>query len=368
MGRVLNALDSTPWPWTPAVWSASTAPCHWTLSIANTGGWAAGGTTAPPWLTTTAWDIVLDLDATRNPIATLRANLVIDGHDLYDSFQPEHIRHITISAGWQANQQYPLFYGYLTSVTRRDGYYTITARSVDALWAERPLFTDYQIPAGATSMASLTLPGWLDDMRFANWSPDTPTGSQLAEFRAQKGAEGDSIDDFARTAAACLGVTLRAIHRTLVPHGGPQYHALGPVTSRTRLTLTDIENLEETKDTDTVTVYVLATATWTDAGTSKTETLMVTPDGGVWQDWQTPKPVTLRTRPAPGGLYDSRRVFQQFLRPTGTPRYTFTARALWWLAPDHGLTIPTPTGPANVNIERIQYHVDAGTMTITATT
>lgn len=369
MARNLNATTTTPWPagLLPGVLTDQIVSHHYTLQIANQDGWASAGTAAPPWLTAASRDVVIDIDATRNPVATLRATVQVEGHDLFASWSPQYIRHVRVLAGWTADAQHPIMYGYLTNVTRRDGQYQIEAKSVDAIWAERPMFDDYQVPAGAISMAGLGLPGWGDNLRFTNIGIDTPTSPQLAEFRAQKAAENDSMDDFARNAAGCLNQTLRGIYRTFVPLLGPQYHALGPITSRVRLTLPAITDLEQTKDVETVAVYVLATATWTDAGTSKTETLMVAPEGGVSADWQTPKTVSLRMRPAASGLYDSRRVFQQHLRPTGVTRHTFTTRALWWLDPDQGLTIPTPSGNANVNIERIQYHVDAGTMTITAT-
>ena len=223
---------------------------------------------------------------------------------------------------------------------------------------------------------------WYVKVAIQEYSLNTPTAGQLTNFRACDIAIGDTVGDYLRQLAQLLGQRLRPEWRVGAGTANSVRFRIEPepaVNTGTALALTAVAEANEAHGEAGGTVLNM-NAKWYSGGDQKTANRLFWPTAEPWvQSPVAPTTGTTRAVPAeatvytkpPGGavpndatwppvaLWRARIVRQ-------ASRYSFTARAAYWLQPFDAITAADHTGAAvTIGLDSITFDLDAGLMTTT---
>lgn len=364
MAAAPNANTPTPWASDSLTHAGGTVvEPSWSMTATSEQG---GGT-----FTLDPWDVTVDIDARRIPIATASFKLSASQVNTYAAYvRAGASTRITLNAGWDragVPDVHPVFYGTLTDKDAANGVVVCAAATFDQLLTA-PWATSYDVDNSYTTFVQA-----FNAIRY-DWSPiqipsvdvvgtlPTPSAGQLSGFRSLIIGGGNSWIDGLVAMANSLGCWLRG---SLT---GPGWLTLSArYDSGTALDVApflDPTSVHVIESLDEWAPVVMLTAKWVEAGVEKTATnsyLGVATDdvfGG-----PAAKEVTVNYRP-PGGVLsatDPLGVLYAAAYANRRWQATGSGRALWWLQPRQVVTFGGKTG----QIEAIRYGVDAGTMTLT---
>lgn len=314
-----------------------------------------------------AWDITVDIDASRIPIAVATFKVPASQVAAHSTeFDPAQATFLTLRAGWKRDgvpDLQPIFVGGLTSMETTGDVTTCRAESMDGILGSRGTYSvpvsytrvDQVVTDFSNSMVintiSLTTEGTLP----------TPTGGQLAAFRAIAVPENGSQMEALSQMALNLGCWIRGSLRT------PTWLTVSArYDSGTTIDLTSMADPAATKiATDsTYAPGVLLTAKWIDGKTSKqSQNVYRGAAAPVGFEQAAYAPVEITYKPAGGVLSDTDPIGLAYGNAYANRRWraTTATRAIWWLQPRQLATFAGKTG----QIDAIVFDVDGGHMTIT---
>lgn len=357
-----SSLDPTPWAADSLAYAFSPLTEHTWSMTARELVWGDGGT-----FTMDAWDVTVDIDARRIPIAIATFKVPAAQAEAHPTaFNPVMATFITLNAGWKRTSGpdlHPVFVGGLVSMETSNGITTCRAVSMDGIMGA---YSNYAVPYNATSVAQVVA-AWSGYMVVnsitltTEGALPTPTAGQLAAFRGMTtGNPGDGMTALNQMATA-LGCWIRGSTRY------PTWLTLSArYDSGTALDLNSIldpETITITSSLDGFARSVTLTAVWNEGKLKKQSSNYYYGGGPVGFEQTGAAAVEIDYKPAGGVLSDTDPIGQAYASAYGSRTWTATAtgRALWWLQPRQIVTIGTRTG----QLETINLDVDAGTATYT---
>lgn len=314
-----------------------------------------------------AFDITVDIDASRIPIATATFKIPAEQAAAHASaFDPAQATFLTLNAGWKragVPDLQPIFAGGLTAMETSGGVTSCRAESMDGILGARGAYT---VPAAYTRVAqvvtdfsnsmvinaiTLTTEGTLP----------TPTAGQLAAFRGiTVPSNGNQMEALAQMATT-LGCWIRGSLRTPTwLTVSARYDTGTPI---------DLTSMADPAATTIVAAEgyapgVVLTAKWVDGKTAKqSQAYYRGQSAPVGFEQAVGAAVEINYKPAGGELADTDPIGMAYANAYANRRWraTTTTRAIWWLQPRQLATFAGKTG----QIDALTYDVDGGHMTLT---
>lgn len=332
-----------------------------------------------------AYNVQVTLDATNVPYGEATFSTAPLGPE-FDNGVCEpwwKIISVEILAGYGSADLRTLMFGYVTSlVVRKTGegehYLEWTVQTADTLW-EFPSHKTYSVSGSYTQVSqvvtSLNASNklYIEPVLF-NGTLNTPNSGQLTNFRACALEIGDTVGDYLRQAAQCLGQRIR-----------PDWRA----------TVLRLRNDEE-PTVDTANAYVIPhiieqsdthgasgglilnlSAEWYSSGDKKTYSSVLNVSGGSFPttpDNGNARPLmtdaTVYTKP-PGGVIPNDPTWGPIARwalraNANVVQFSVTARAAFWLQPFDAVKFIDANGllERTIGITRIAFDLEQGTMTL----
>lgn len=360
-------LDGTnPGPWTgayPAAVTDQVVQHHWQLETSSNGG--------VTWNPVDSWDLTVDLDITRSPIAILRGKA--NGMPLVGKW-------VRLDVGWTiagVTTEGTLFFG---MVTARDAvhphggpiadWFEFQAESAETCW-DFPANASHGISSTYTRIAQTQLVNvtWQAPNTLRVWEHidlNSPTTAQLTAFRAMEISPGDNVDRFIHAMAEALGQRIAGDYRRRYPGSELAAYAVTPRLADTFVALNlagRTTDLRRSAAIDRQATAVDITAQWISAGDNKQSRRVY---GGAGTDFTRQRSFTINMKPTGGslGANDPTALALLYSNAELYPhRVTFTARALWWLDPGMHVIPHSAAGPSP--IIAITYDIDGGLMHVT---
>lgn len=341
-----------------------------------------------------AWDVVVTLDAGAVPLgrATFKTPPTPWGTSEFDRTGSTYeIVTVKIEAGYTrliggvlTEDLQTLMNGYVTgSRLRTEAGQTFIEWTVDTAETlyEYPSHRTYGGPASTntrvkqvTDAWSVSADPWYINPVVVEGTLNTPTTTQLTNFRNCELEIGDNAGDYLRQLAVCLGQKLRADHRAAVLRlqvtAEPTWDTAANYLDLVATTYEDLESADQWGN------VLELTCQWYDsAGDTVTkkrtyESVSISQMGvdpvEAWQPVRQ-KRVTINAKP-PGGTmpatYALATAWLDRIDTRSRNLVTATARAAWWLQP-YDVVRWTNNGNTLTCIQRVTYQVDQGIMTIT---
>lgn len=346
-----------------------------------------------------ATGVVVTYDSGASPMATLDAVLPRTADVWGNRINVYNSSEIIVQAGYEiagaVTTWGTIFAGVVTRSRSALGGITIRAESAESFWSH-PYYgsssaTDYNVPnefTGLDDVADDLLGSGLlyRDVSVVSEHLNSPSGTQLSQFRAQIINPGSDFDEWFRMLADCLGQWCRGDYRgrytdltpTFTPAGPLQYLVTGRPDSWTPLDITDLIDAPSREDVQSLDDYfnvLNLTAEWIVAGTTTSKKAVF---AGTTAAEETGPPVrskdvTVHMRPQTGAIAANNPTAAAWLAHQGEYETgTFTLPALWWLDvgmqvqyrdwwyEDPGYVTPKLTG----TIKRLRFLPDQGLMSI----
>lgn len=360
----LNATEPGPWVGAyPRAITDQVVQHHWRAEYT-----ANGGFTWPAL--TTCWDITVDLDLFRSPVAVLRAKATNLGP--VGSW-------VRLYCGWTIDgvtTEGVVFFGMVTERHRvrphggpTDAWIEFEAHSAEACW-DFPSNASHGISNSYTRVAQTQLGNvtWQAPNTLRVWEhPDLniPTSPQLTAFRAMSISPGDNVDTFVRSMADSLGQRIAGDYRRRYAGAELAAYAVTPrePASNTALNLAGrVTDWRESVTIDRLATAVDITAQWLSGGNQQQSRRIY---GGAGSDFTRQRSITVPMRPTGGSLEANDPTALAYMSSIASypRRSTFTTRAIWWL--DLLMHVVANNAEGGRPIIALTFDVDPGLMTIT---